>query len=70
MYGLGGGFAISNPNATLHTKYKDLISLIACDKYTGILKYLTKIPDREDVGWSSPCIFLFSSSCGAKKLRQ
>ena len=45
QYGLGGGYTVSNPLVVLGSKFKDLISMTAPDKYTVTFKWKTPNPE-------------------------
>ena len=45
QYGLGGGYTVSNPLVVLGSKFKDLISMTASDKYTVAFKWKTPNPE-------------------------
>ena len=46
QYGLGGGYTVSNPLIVLGSKFKDLTSLTAPDKYTVVFKWKTPNPEN------------------------
>jgi peptide/nickel transport system substrate-binding protein len=45
MYGLGGGFTRASPFRETDTRFKDLVSVTAPDKYTLVFKFKTPNPE-------------------------